>query len=78
MDGEEAVPPFTATASFPSRFATANVCLIAIASSICVCKRFFNAIRSVLLAYNARYLSSYSLGIEEVQMTISPNLIFNA
>ncbi len=31
----------------------------------------------MLLAYNARYLSSYSLVIEEVQMAISPNLIFN-
>jgi hypothetical protein len=77
MDGEEAVPPLTATPRFPSRFATANVCLIAIASSICVFERFFDAIYSVLLAYNAWYLSTYSLGIEEVQMAIPPNLIFN-
>jgi hypothetical protein len=77
MGGEEAVPPLTATPCFPSRFAMANVCLIAMASSICVSKRFFDAIHSVLLAYNARYLSSYSLGIEEVQMAISPNVIFN-
>ncbi len=52
MDGEEAAPPLTATPRFPSRFATANVCLIAIASSICVCECFFNIICSVLLAYN--------------------------
>ena len=77
MDGEEAVAPLTATPRFPSKFVTANVCLIAIASSICVFECFFDAIRSVLLAYNARYLSSYSLGIEEVQMAISPNSIFN-
>ncbi len=77
MDGEEAVAPLTAMPRFPSRFATANVCLMAIASSIRVFERFFDANRSVLLAYNARYLSSYSLGIEEVQMAISPNLIFN-
>jgi hypothetical protein len=73
MDGEEAVPPLTAMPRFPSRFAMANVCLIAIASSICVCEHFFDAIRSVLLAYNSWYLSSYSLGIEEVQMALSPN-----
>jgi hypothetical protein len=77
MDGVEVVPLLTATPCFPSRFAMANICLITIASSICVFKCFFDAIRSVLLAYNARYLSSYSLGIEEVQMAISPNLIFN-
>jgi hypothetical protein len=77
MDGEEAVPPLTAAPCFQSRFATANVCLIAIASSICVFEGFFDAIYSVLLAYNARYLSSYCLGIEEVQMAISPNLIHN-
>ncbi len=77
MDGEEAVAPLTAMPCFPSRFATANVCLIAIASSICVFECFFDAICSMLLVYNAGYVSSYSLGIEEVQMAISPNLIFN-
>ncbi len=77
MDEEEAVAPLKARQCFPSRFATANVCLTAITSSICVFERFFDAIRSVLLAYNAPHLSSYSLGIDEVQMAISPNLIFN-
>jgi hypothetical protein len=71
------VPPLMATPRFPSRFTTAIVCFIARASSILVCTRFFDCIRSVLLTYNARYLSSYSLGIETVQMAISPNLIFN-
>ena len=78
MGKEEDVPPLTATTHFPSRFATANVCLRTRASSISVCKcLLFDAICSVLLAYNAWYLSLYSLGIEEEQMSISPNLIFN-
>ena len=77
VDGDKAVPPLTTTPHFPSRFATAHVCLIARATSISACKCFFDAICSVLLAYNAQHLSSYSLGIEEVQMTISPYLIFN-
>jgi hypothetical protein len=65
MGREEAVPPLTTTPCFPSRFATAYVCLRTRASSISVCKLYFDAICSVLLAYNALYLSSYSSGIEE-------------
>ncbi len=47
------------------------------ASSISACEHFFDCIWSVLLTYDARYLSSYSLGIGTVQMAISLNLIFN-
>ncbi len=64
-------------ATLPSRFAAAVVCLIARVSSISACMRFFVCIRSMVLTYNARCLSSHSLGIETVQMAISPNWIIN-
>jgi hypothetical protein len=76
VDGEESTPPLTTTPRISSRFVTANVCCIARALSISRCERFFDAIHSLLLAYNARYQSSYSLGIEEEQMAISPKLNF--
>ncbi len=77
IDNEEDVPPLTTTPRFSSRLATANDCFVIRASSMCAWERFLDNDCSTFLSYNARYWSSEFLGMAEVQMAISPYVIFN-